>query len=175
MNDTSIQNALAPLVGLPLRCIGRAADLLWVHFGDFREIPDRKGGPRTVGEWALHVQCPWRITRPPSIILARGDCHYTAENDEPYDWDAGGESRFDRLAAPLNRELESSAPRVVAVVVDAVGGFTLRLDGGFTFEVFPDDSTGSDTEHWRFFRPGVDENHFVFPDDETSFPGWNSL
>jgi hypothetical protein len=165
MNDATIQNALAPLVGLPLRYIGRAADLLWVHFGELREIPDRKGGTRTVGKWALHVQCPWRIVRPPTILIARGDCFYASDSDEPYDWDAGRESGFDRRAAPLNHEFESSPPRVAAVAVDAVGGFSLRLDGGQVFEVFPDDSTGSDSEHWRIFRPGRDERHFVFPDE----------
>lgn len=167
MNHATIQQTLAPLIRLPLRCIGRAADLLWVHFGEFREIPDRKGGTRTVGEWALHVQCPWRITRPPTILVARGDCFYEAGSDEPYDWDAAGESRFDRCAAPLNREFESSPPRVEAVVVDAVGGFSLRLAGGCIFEVFPDDSTGGHSEHWRFFQPGRDERHFVFPENKT--------
>lgn len=164
VKNSTIQKALAPLVGLPLRCIGRAADLLWVHFGEFREIPDRKDGTRTVGEWALHVQCPWRIARSASIFVARGDCFYTADGDEPYDWDAGGESRFDRCAALLNREFESSPPRVAAVIVDAVGGFSLRLDSGDTFEAFPDDCTGSDNEHWRIFRPDRDERHFVFPE-----------
>lgn len=167
-NSTIIQKTLAPLVGLPLRRIGRAADLLWVQFGEMRELPDRRGGTRTVGEWSLHVQCPWRITRPPTILVARGDCHYVAGSDEPYDWDAAGESRFDRCAAPLNREFESSPPTVEAVVTDAVGGFSLRLTGGYIFEVFPDDSTGSDTEHWRFFQPGRDESHFVFPEPELS-------
>ncbi len=151
MNDAITQKALAPLVGLPLRCFGRAADLLWVHFGEFREIPDRKGGTRTVGEWALHVQCPWRITQPPSILIAHGDCFHAADSDEPYDWDAVGESRFDRRALPLNQEFESSPPRVVSVAVDAVGGFTLQLDTGYFFDVSPDDSTG---EWWRIFRPG---------------------
>ena len=168
MNSTAvIQKTLTPLVGLPLRCIGRAADLLWVQFGEMRELPDRRGGTRSVGEWALHVQCPWRITRPPAILVARGDCFYEADSDEPYDWDAARESRFDRCAAPLNREFESSPPAVEAVVADVVGGFSLRLTGGFIFEAFPDHSTGSDSEHWRFFQPGRDERHFVFPEHET--------
>lgn len=56
MNSNVIQQALAPLIGLPFRCIGRAADLLWVHLGEMRQLPDPKGGTRTVGERALHVQ-----------------------------------------------------------------------------------------------------------------------
>ena len=165
VSDAAIQKALAPLIALPLRCIGRAADLLWVHFGEFREIPYRKGGTRTVGDWALHVQCPWQFARPPSILIARSDCFYAADSSEPYDWDAAGKSRFDGRAGPLNREFESSPPRVVAVAADSVGGFTLRFDSGHVLEVFPDDGTVSGSECWRIFRPGRDERHFVFPDE----------
>jgi hypothetical protein len=163
VNDTTIQSALAPLIGQPLRCIGRAADLLWIQFGKYCELPDRNGSTRTVGEWALHVQCPWRIARPPSIIIGQGDLHYAAEGIEPYDWDADGESRFDRLAKPLNLQFEGAPPRVSSVVTDVVGGFTLCLDDGCTLDVFPADSTDSDTEQWRIFRPGAGESHFVFP------------
>jgi hypothetical protein len=167
VNSILIQEALAPLVGLPLRRLGRAADLLWVQFGEMRELPDRRGGTRWVGEWALHVQCPWRLTRPPAILLARGDCFYEADSGDPYDWNAGGESRFDRCAAPLNREFESSPPQVETVAVDEVGGFTLRLSGDLVFEVFPDECSGTDAEHWRFFQPGGDGPHVVFPEDES--------
>jgi hypothetical protein len=46
MNSNVIQQILAPLVGLQLRCIGRAADLLWVQFGELRELPDLRGRSR---------------------------------------------------------------------------------------------------------------------------------
>lgn len=163
MHLATIQKTLAPLAGLPLRCIGRAADLLWVHFGEMREVPDRKGGTRTVGEWALHVQCPWRLIRAPRILVARRDCFYEADSDAHYDRDGGGESRFDRLAKPLNLQFENSPPRVELIMVDSVGGFTLHLAGCYDFEVFPDESTGSDCEHWRLFQPGSEQEHFVFP------------
>jgi hypothetical protein len=167
MNQSEIQQILAHLVGLPLRCIGRAADLLWVHFGEMKEVPARRGDTRSLGDWALHIQCPWRITKPPAILVANGDCYYKADIDEPYDWDAGGESRFDSHAAPLNREFESLPPRVEAVVVDTVGGFSLRLSNGYCLDVFPSNSTGCKSEHWRFFQPRKDERHFVFPEYES--------
>ena len=162
MTGATVQAALQSLVGLPLGRIGRAADLLWVQFGALRELPGRNGGTKTVGEWALHIQCPWRVTLSSRIVIARGDCFRQADSDEPYDWDATGESRFDRLAAHLNHQLEASAPRVVKVAVDAVNGFSLDLDGGYTFDVFPAESTESDTEHWRFFQPGMDGKQLIF-------------
>jgi hypothetical protein len=155
VNRTNIQETLAPLVGLPLRCIGRAADLLWVQFGNLRELANIRGGTRTVGDWALHVQCPWRITQPPTILVARGDCYYEASSGEPYDWATAGESRFDRYALSLNKEFKFSPPLVKAVDVDVVGGFSLRFNSAYIFEVFPDKSSDSDSEHWRLFQPAV--------------------
>ncbi len=167
VNDPTILNALIPLVGLPLRCIGRAADVLWVHFGEYQEIPSPRGGMRTVGEWALHVQCPWRITRPPLIIAGRIDLHFGIEGEEPFNWDENriGSNRFDRLITGINGEFETSPPLVSEVVMDSVGGFTLRLERGYTLDVFPAENSESSGEHWRIFRPGVD-SHFVFPDRE---------
>jgi hypothetical protein len=166
MNPTTIQEILAPLIGLPLRCIGRAADLVWLHFGAFKELPGIRGGSRTAGEWALHVQCPWRITRPPTILVGSHDCYYESSGDEPYDWEAAGESRFDRYAVSLNNEFEISPPLVEAVDVDTIGGFCLRLANGYIFEVFPDESSNGHGEHWRFFQPGTLESHFVFPEEQ---------
>ena len=167
LKQTTLQEVLAPLIGLPLRSIGRAADMLWVHFGEWREVPSIRGGTHTVGEWALHVQCPWRITRPPAILVGRGDCYYEAASDEPFNWETSDESRFDREAMPLNDEFENSPPLVEAVDVDAVGGFCLRLTRGYRFEIFPDVTSDSVSEHWRLFRPGSEESHFVFPKDLT--------
>jgi hypothetical protein len=164
VNNPTIENALAPLVGLSLQCIGRAADLVWVHFGELRKIHDQHAGSRTVGEWALHLQCAWRLTLPPAIIIGREDLHYAAEGIEPYDWDTDGEheSRFDRIATSLNQDFATSPSRVSTVLADALGGFTLRLDGGSCFDVFPAISTASKSEHWRIFRPGAG-GHLVFP------------
>lgn len=61
----SIEAALAPLVGLPLWASGRAGDLQWFQFGAKHAVVAQsgsaKGTERTVGDYALHVQCAWRI------------------------------------------------------------------------------------------------------------------
>src|SRR5712691_2385776 len=57
-----MDQALEVLVGLPLRSMGRAADLEWFGFGHPREVPKRNGGTKIVEDWALHVQCAWRLT-----------------------------------------------------------------------------------------------------------------
>lgn len=67
--------------------------------------------------------------------------------DAPYNWEAAGESRFDRCAMALNNEFETSPPLVEAIVDDAVGGFCLRFVNGYMFEVFPDETTAGVSEH----------------------------
>jgi hypothetical protein len=47
---------LQPLVGLELSIARRAADMRVFHFGRIRKV--EKG---TVGDYALHIQCPWRL------------------------------------------------------------------------------------------------------------------
>jgi hypothetical protein len=95
----------------------RAADLLWLQFGEWREVPSRKGGTRRVGEWGLHVQTPWRFTRGSRIIVGNRDLYYYAESSDDFaeghrefDWDKDGESRFDRHAAVLNGEFADAPP-----------------------------------------------------------------
>jgi hypothetical protein len=162
MNTTAIQQALMRLVGLPLRFIGRAANLLWLHFGATHEVAARGGGTKTVGDWAIHVQCAWRLCRHGRIELAYRDYYYSADGDALDDWDTPGKSRFDRLAAVLGREFETTPPVVHSVTTDDVGGFSLTLSHDYRLDVFPDHSShDDDSEHWRLFEPGSDREHFV--------------
>ena len=141
MND-SHESALRVLQGLRLRCVGRACDLLWLHFGDYRTIVDRRGKTREVGDWALHAQCAWRFVRPDSIVLASTDLYYYAEGEDSYDFHRGGESLFDRRANQLNRVLET-------------GEFRATSDGS------------PFGEFWRLFRPSEEEPHYVVSTEGT--------
>lgn len=49
MDTIAIRQALTPLVGLRLRRAGRAANMLWVQFGEMREVAAYRGGAKTVG------------------------------------------------------------------------------------------------------------------------------
>jgi hypothetical protein len=165
VNTTTIQQALTPVVGLPLRCIGRAANLLWLHFGEMRTVPARGGGTKTFGQWAIHVQCPWRICQLGRIVVAYHDYYYSPEGDALDDWDSPGKSRFDSLAAGLCAEFEARPPVVASVAPDDVGGFSLLFVADYRLDVFPDDSDDS-SERWRVFQPGDTSKHFVFREHE---------
>jgi len=160
MSDLHVA-ALAPLEGLPLRSLGRAANLLWLHFGTLREVPTRSGGTKTVGDWALHIQCPWRLARQGEIVVASSDFYYNFAGDPLDDWDKSGKSRFDHAAAALSAEFEVNGPAVLSVTPDSFGGFTLWFAYYYHLDVFPNSSYPS-TEHWRIFQPGKLESHFVF-------------
>src|SRR5688572_2366118 len=68
MSQNKVQQVAESLIGLRLSAARRAADMRVFHFGDMRE---ENGG--TLGQYALHVQCPWRIDGPQGIITGRHD------------------------------------------------------------------------------------------------------
>jgi len=180
MNDH--QQALQVLLNLPLKRIGRAADLLWLQFGESREVPSRKGGTRRVGEWALHIQTPWNFVRDSRIIVGTRDLYYYseassefAEQGREFDWQKDGVSRFDRHATTLNQEFELTPPLVTRILCDSVGTFTLWLGENLTFSVFPNcASTSPDFEFWRLFQPAKETPHYVVATDNGASENLNS-
>ena len=171
MEPSRIQNALTPLVGLRVHSIRRAADLLMVHFGEFRQTPDKKPAVGTPAEWALHVQCPWRLEGPEGVVTGRMDlweCPEVGTDYDPFSPDyLDRPNLLDKMiAALLSRTDQSIEGRlhpttdmvVEAVQADAFGGATITLSGGFRFVLFPAGSVG---EEWRIFRTGPSSSHFV--------------
>jgi len=157
-----LQNAVKVLVGLPMWSVGRAGDLAWFEFGNRRTVKGHNGEKKEVGDYELHVQCPWRIASADSIVIGRGDIFCTPEETiEPtpadFDWQKG--NRFDGIVQQLfNHELRHLI--VQAVQAGEAGRLTINLENGCTLEIFPHDSESG--EHWRFFKPYTEEPHLVF-------------
>lgn len=80
----------------------------------------------------------------------------TTEVPEGFKWDVQGANRLDER---LERFFQDAALFVVHAEAGAAGAFHLFLGNEISLEVFPDDSF--DTEHWRLFRPYIDQPHFV--------------
>jgi hypothetical protein len=157
-----VQKALDVLIGQPLWSSGRAADLEWFQFGQRRTVKGAGGDTKEVGEYALHVQCAWRIRHGDQVVVGGRDLYYPSEerDDRPedFDWDVQGANRRDKRIA----ELFQNEPRqflVREVQVGEAGSFTIILDEAYALDVFPDDS--SNDEHWRIFKPYAEEPHFV--------------
>ncbi len=157
MDSLSSRDALQPLIGLPLSRIGRASSLLWMHFGKLSEIALSDGRTKTVGDWAVHVQCSWRLARKGAIVLASRDFYRT--NDGQLiggDWENSGESKFDRMVKTINQ----APPWIIrSIDCDNIGGFKLNIGGEFNFDVFPDSSAPG--ELWRLLQPSTPHKHFV--------------
>ena len=161
------QIAIQSLNSLRVSSIGAAADMLWVHFGEFRTVPTRDGLTKEVGEWALHLQCPWRFVRNGKIILGSSDFYYQAEDGEPLKRDSNSKSLFSLKAARLNQYLHSEVVGIVDIHLSGAGAFELRMGSGVVFSVMPVESLEvSDAESWRLFQPSTDLPHFVYPEDD---------
>jgi hypothetical protein len=159
----AVQQALLPLVGLPLAGLGRAANMAWLAFGQVREV-NVHGHPIIAGQWALHISCVWRLCQRGNIVVAYRDFYYDASGEPLGDnaWDGIGASHFDQQAVKLNAEFEANPPTVVAVGVDDVGGFSLSFDDDYRLDAFPDQAIRIEvSEHWRLFQPGASLPHFV--------------
>lgn len=156
-----IQNAVRVLVGMPLWSLGRAADLAWFQFGGRRIVRGRQSKEKEVGDYALHVQCPWRIRLGDSILIGRGDIFCTPEESNeptPADFDWQKRNRFDRIVLELFQN-ESRQFTVQTVMAGKAGSLAIGLEGGYDLEIFPHDSESD--EHWRFFKPSTEDQHLV--------------
>jgi hypothetical protein len=161
----SISRSLLQLVGLPLSIARDAGSMKNFQFGAIRPHPSGEG---TIGQYALHVQCPWRIVGGDGIVTGSADYYEPADIDTEVnlqDPQAGNLQRkrlgdLLRSYDPSTRSWINSTGYLVVrtVVVEDFGGFELELSGDFRLQIFPDGSRGED---WRFFVPGNEEDHLV--------------
>ena len=159
-------NAFDVLIGLRLSIVRRAADMLVLHFGDVRAHPSGEG---TVGDYALHVQCSWRLDGPAGTVTGQGDLwEYAGPGERPRNWsyDDGHSLQDQRFASLFARDErtrswvnESDRFIVRAAHQSHRGDVALELSAHHAILLFPAASKG---EAWRFFAPGSD-HHLVFP------------
>jgi hypothetical protein len=161
-----ISKALAPLHGLPLWDAGRAANILWLQVGAPVPAPTSRDPQRITGQYALHLQCPWRVSCATGVVAGSSDLYvpFNPEADEDaFQWDRPGDAMVD---AHLERWIRAhaTAPLTVSgIEVDRCGGFVLQLSQDFAVEVFPDASSEPHDvrEQWRLLQPAQDAPHFV--------------
>ena len=156
------ETALKVLLGLRLQEIGRAADMLWMAFGELRTMTTRTGQQREVGEWALHLQTPWRFSVGSTLLVGAKDIYTNWETGQFGEYLEIGDSRFDRLANILNQRLKNMAHCTRSIACDGLGGFRLAFDDDLSFDAFSDMSHDHpENELWRLFEPATEKHHFV--------------
>ena len=134
-------------------------------FGARRKRVNRRGDEVEIGDYALHIQCPWRIYGADGIVVGSEDRRYPAvESVALHDFDPDSDAAEVRCEVNIKAWLTKHAAdplRVEQVETDSLGGFRLRLTHGDVLEAVPVDSCrGEYSERWRLFRPGS-EGHFV--------------
>jgi hypothetical protein len=117
---------LKNLVGLKITLATHAASMRGFIFAPSAESPDAK-------QWAIYIQCPWRIETADGIVTDSGDWYQPADlSAEKDDWDpADGEPH---------------------------GGVIIWLTGDCALRLFPAASRG---EHWRVFYKGDTSSHVI--------------
>ncbi|MBI2807318.1 MAG: hypothetical protein HYX68_20240 [Planctomycetes bacterium] len=132
-----VNDALAVLEGLPLWSIGRAGSLEWFAFGAKKNAITIHNKQKVVGEFALHLDCPWKLLGVDGSLLAddQSDLNLLAALAEP---------------ALLCGRREAGE----------MGDFRLDFFGGVSLMVHASDQQG-DGEYWRLFQPYSGLPHFV--------------
>ena len=160
-----IEHALAPLRGLALWGPARAADMLTLQLGEARSINSLDGRLREVGEYALHIQCPWRFVESTRLLVGSGDLFTPADPDadrEAWNWDVIGATWWDRRMGEFFGG-RSASIKVHDIIADHVGGFRLICSSDVRLEVFPtiSDAAHDESEYWRLLQPWTSSEHFV--------------
>jgi len=158
--------AIGRLVGTPCTEFGRAADLVWVLFGNRITWHNHAGKATERSEFALHVQCPFRITRDNDIVLGSADLDEVIADEDrvQLNTDRAQVTVFDSKAADLNSSMGLS--RVTRAVVSSVGDVVIDLESGLALHAFVVSSV--DSEAWRLLSFADPQFTFVFPEDNPS-------
>jgi hypothetical protein len=163
--ETAIVYRLSAILKLPLAVARDAGNMKNFQFGEVRPHPSGKG---SIGSFALHISCPWRMLSEDGIVTGSTDYYEPpAGADEPnLDDCSGGNLQRERMLAllgsydPTTRSHISDGHRllVTAVHADKYGGLDIELSGGLRLQVLP---SGAGGENWRFFSASNDDDHFV--------------
>jgi hypothetical protein len=159
-----IEEELKELLGQPLIEIGRAANLLWLSFGEKITVIDRNGHEKVKSKFSLNIQCSWRLIKENRIIVASKDIYLPRTNskERDFDWDNVGANRFDEKIEEFKKQ-EMLNIVVSKISADEYGGVKLHFKTGEVLDVFPDDSL--EDEFWRLIISGKESKHFVVFDN----------
>ncbi len=166
-----ILDALNPLCGLKLARSRNAGSMKNFQFGPIRKHPSGKG---TVGQYALHIHCPWRLARISEtrvIITGSSDWWIPAEQNDDMDWEDWDKNRptlslQQSALAELFQQYDTDTKSwvnisdllvVQRVNSDDYGGLDIHLSGGYRLQSFPSGKSG---EAWRLFQAGTQEPSF---------------
>ena len=152
MTPNSPDEALKQLLGLSISDIKFAEAMPMLAFGELKTVTfGKRGRTKQVGAYALHIECPWRLTREQSILVGSDDFFVQLAE--------GTHRNLLGLRVRAFLELGESERTVINTETEPLGGFKLFLGSNMVFEVLP--MISSNESLWRLFEPGNDDNPFV--------------
>jgi hypothetical protein len=164
--DRLIADVLEPVIGEPFMNLGRAANLIWLGFGEEVDAPTRRDPERRTARHCLHASCPFRLDSNDAILIGASDIYRPAgepDSIENFDWGQPGATLFDASVAAFWSEYEPGFAVLDGVSADPMGGLQLELSSGHTIRLFP--SRSGPHEHWRYFPINGEAHFVVVPDD----------
>jgi len=164
-----VKDALRQLIGLKLSIARNAGNMKVFHFGSLRREEPR----RLVGEYALHISCPWRLEQNGRIITGWSDYFTRADDNDDEDWEIGCTTGHlqNQILAALLRGFDSQTRSYVNeteefvvenVGSDQFGGLQIGMTGSYRLVIL---IAGSKDEYWRLLRPSSKEPQFVVSGD----------
>jgi hypothetical protein len=164
-----IDKAVSILVGLRLTTDGRAVDMVTLGFGPVRE-EETRGKLRTIAQYALHIQCPWRLMGGGVVLAGYTDWRFPPAGVSNHGFVPSDAhlTRRDELVRSF-RSHGSDAHVVESAEGATAGDLRVVFADGCVLEVFPDFATPDDhDEYWRLFPTGNLERHFLVTPEGTS-------
>ena len=157
-----INQVLMNLTGLQLTRATRAANMECLKFGTFYQT-GKDGKTHNIGEFGLHLQCPWRLTNDVCILVGSDDLFEqideNAEYDKNFDWDVkNGNLRDIKIGALLS----SNHLIVGSAIADIFGGLRILFEANIALTVFPVVSSKAGEENWRLIdNTSNNKRHYI--------------
>lgn len=144
------------LKGKRIQYINRCLNLIDIGFGDVHKKMDRNGKLRNVASYAIHIQCPFRISNRDKILTGSEDFYVSSSEGNYIDLDDRGRSVFDDIIDQNSTLLKKET--VINIEINKFGDLLVECQN-ICISVFV---TGmNDCEAWRFFEIGKGEKHLV--------------
>ena len=138
-----IKQHLSLLIGLPLSIARRGADMLILHFGAIQEtesrirVGNRAGLKGSVGDFSLHIQCPWRLESSDGIVTGRGDLYRSPETSKYFDDELDDDSFYEQ-----GKNLQDRKIGELLQGIDPITGSYMNITQFLTVESVAGDDYG---------------------------------
>lgn len=156
MVSNSLIKKLEVIVGKRLQYVTRILDLVCLGFGDIHSETDRYKKEHYIAEYALHIQCPFRICYNNVIVLSSFDLYVSNIcSKAEVDWDKNNACLFDDKSLKFANIFQNQ--QVESVSLSSLNDLEIKTQD-LVISLFVSDLS---QEAWRFFLTVGDEEHIV--------------